>query len=486
MLKPYKNPRPFRRLAWLLDERTVLAELGEGSYGERPLDATLAGDDAAHVWAPADRLRELTRAGHGSAILWRFAAVGWHPARDAEAWPVRGLQVEAPAEPGDALDGLCQWRDWLQEYGAAPAGSLGGSGLSLVKATIRRPLWTSIGQTPPIRFTIGGRQETAQPTPAHYRARLAHSDIQAAYAQALGGVLYGGRWQRYDWRDLWARRFEKNPGTLMYVRALVELPELDDRLPQLDPGRRGPLLDRPRSQPANATLFWAIEDPFPSGRKMQGVWTWPELQRAELAGARIRRVLDVWIHESGERPFLPWLEAVWKGRELGGFAGRMAKATGNATWGQFAIAKGTRKVVAHGREQELKLRGGNPSQRAFDLAEHIAGSVRARLYAGMIAAGDELVTAHTDGLWTVGSPVAGWRLIDQADELRIFDAQHYAHREGDGPWSYVVAGVLDPAEWFEAAWARADRGPTPLERAAGRRGAGGLLILSRPGEPALS
>ena len=482
MISPYKNPRPFRELAWLMDHELVVAEQGPDRYGVEPLEVAL--EAGRQVWAPAELLRELTRAGHGSAVLWRFVAIGWHPSRAAEKWPVRGLQVDAPAEPFDAIAGLCQWRDWLQRYGAAPAGSLGGSGLSLVKATLERPLWTSIGDVPPIRFTVGGRQETATPAPAHYFGRLHHSDIPAAYAQTLGAVLYGGRWQRYgpELFELMERRADKNPGTLVYVRAVVEVPELDDRLPAIPEGHRGPLLDRPRKQPAEvATLFWTIEERFPAGRKIQGTWTLAELRAAELAGARVRRVLDVWTHESGARPFEPWLAAVHVGRELGGFAGRLAKATGNATWGQFAIAKGRRKVVAKGRQAELPLRGGNPSQRAFDLAEHIAGEVRSRLYAGMLEAGPELITAHTDGLWTSGPAIAGWRLDDEAHELRIFDAQHYAYRLAGEPWSYVVAGVLDPETDFEQRWAARAESSTPsgLELASSNRRRNAIATVHR-------
>ena len=454
MIAPYRKPRPHRRLAWLLDPATVLHEDGQTDF----VEAALATPEV-QVWAPSELLRELTRQGHGSAVLWRYVAIGWHPRRDASSWPVRGLAVTAPDNPGEALDGLCRWRDWLESHGAAPAGSLGGSGLSLVKATLQAPLWTSMGNLPPIRFTIGGRQETAQPAPAHYRGQLVHSDIQAAYANTLGHVLYGGRWERYDWRDLWRRRYEQNPGLLMYVRAQVDVPGLEDVLPQLGEGHRGPLLQRPRSAPASSAeaLFWTIEERFPSGRTIQGTWTWPELEAAEAAGCRVRRVLDVWIQEAAERPFLPWLEAVHEGRSMGGFAGRLAKAAGNATWGQFAIAKGRRQVVARGRNERLPLRGGNPSQRAFDLAESIAGNVRAALYRGMFTVGRDLLTAHTDGLWSKGPGVLGWRAVDAACEMRLFDAQHYAVRRADEEdWSYTVAGVLEPEAWFEEAWANVE------------------------------
>lgn len=461
MIRPYQKPRPHKRLAWLLDASTVLHENGQTDF----VEAALAAD--VQVWGPSELLRELTRRGHGSAVLWRYVAIGWHPRRDAASWPVRGLAVEAPEDPGEALDGLVAWRNWLERYGAAPAGSLGGSGLSLVKASLERPLWTSVGQVPPIRFTMGGRQETATPAPAHYRGALVQSDIQAAYANTLGRVLYGGRWERYDWRPLWRARYEQNPGLLIYVRARVEVPDLGERFPQLPPGHRGPLLDRPRRIPDSVdALFWTLEDRFPSGRRIQGTWTFEELEAAQDAGAKVGKVLDVWIHEANERPFELWLRRVLEGRELPGFAGRLAKATGNATWGQFAIAKGRRQVVAKGRDERLPLRGGNPSQRAFDLAESIAGNVRANLYRGMWAAGRRLLTAHTDGLWSEGGSVLGWRQVDRADEMRIFDAQHYATRRAGGEWAYTVAGVLEPEEWFEEAWSRSYLGEFEAKQAA--------------------
>jgi len=242
---------------------------------------------------------------------------------------------------------------------------------------------------------------------------------------------------------------------LVYVRAQVDIPAMPF----------GPLPDRPRSQPAGAAvLFWAIdEDAYPTGRRLQGTWSWPELLQAEASGCRIRRVLDVWVHMAGDsqRPFAAWLDAVQQGRSLGGFAGTLAKATGNATWGQLAIAKGFKKVVAKGRDEKVRLRGGNPSQRAFDLAEWIAGSVRAELHRGMSHAGDRLVCAHTDGLWSEGVSVPGWRVkrSRDADQLRLIDAQHLSYRRADHDWEYVVAGVLDPADWFERRWGRyVDRG----------------------------
>lgn len=447
MIKPYVKPRPRPSLALLLDETTVLRENGH----EGELDRALAA--GAHVWANAEHLRELTRAGHGSAVLWRYAPIGWSPdVAERKSWPVRALSVPMPDDPHEALSGLRRWRDWLCSYGAAPAGSLGGSGLSLVKATLRAPLWTSMGTLPPIKYTLGGRQvDGPGERPASFAGELTQWDIQAAYARTLGGAHYGGRWERIDDRPLVWTIAERDPTTLIYARAVVDIPELEPW--------QGPLPVRPRKVlSAVEQLFWAIEeDVYPVGRRLQGTWSTNELLEAERHGAKVRRVLDVWIHSAADRPFVPWLEAVERGRELGGFAGVLAKATGNATWGQFAIAKGRKLIATAKGKRPAPLRGGNPSQRAFDLAEWICGSVRARLHGGIMVAGERFVCAHTDGLWSLGGSVRDWRLRAEADELRIFNPQTLAYRSAGEPWQYVVAGVLDPEPYFEERWARAAR-----------------------------
>jgi hypothetical protein len=448
MIRPYVNarPRPVMAIAtepgWVLNER-----------GRRARVQTAIARDWS-LWAEAEQLRAWTRAGQGSAVLWRFSVIGWAPDPRAERWPVRALQVPVPADPGEAVEGLARWAGWLCEHRAAPAGSLGGSGLSLLRGTLRAPLWTSCGVLPPIRYTLGGRQQDGghEGRPCHYRGALLHCDRQAAYAATLAGVRYGGRWERFGWRPVFRLLCEQNPDVPVYARARVEIPELD--------WWQGPLPVRPRSPLAAAQqLFWTIaEDVYPVGRSLQGTWSWPELMQAEAAGCRIRRVLDVWVHGAGtaERPFEPWARALWQGRGLGGFAGLLAKVTGNATIGQFAISKGTKKVVTgDGQERVVKLRGGNPSQRAFDLAEWVAGSVRADLHRGIVQVGDRFVTAHTDGLWSRGRAVLGWRVKAEADELRVFNPQTLAYRVGGEPWTYVVAGVLDPELHFEQRWQEA-------------------------------
>jgi hypothetical protein len=84
----------------------------------------------------------------------------------------------------------------------------------------------------------------------------------------------------------------------------------------------------------------------------------------------------------------------------------------------------------------------------------------------MLAAGDGLVCAHTDGLWTSGPvEVEGWRLKEEARRLDLLDPQvlRYWRPRRSAP-DVVYAGV--PAELapglFEEKWLSAgfgSRGP---------------------------
>lgn len=169
-----------------------------------------------------------------------------------------------------------------------------------------------------------------------------------------------------------------------------------------------------------------------------------------------------------EYPFAPWYAAVLEGRRLAGFAGVLAKAAGNATWGMLSLRKAGRRtamrreVGAGGRSRRLvrvlPVKGGNPSQRAPDLAETITGRVRAQLYEGMLAAGPGLICAHTDGLWCFGAPplAGGWRRKAEAVALRLVNPQNLAYVKPDDSEVYVVAGISSKysGPWFEDQWRR--------------------------------
>lgn len=462
MIQPYKNARAREEMCWLLDERRALHE----SFLEIELTDV---DDTMNVWASNDLVTGLLARGLGEALCWENKIIRWKPS-GTKQWIVRVLRTVCPDDPEVALLGLCAWRDWLMEYGAAPAGSLGGSGMSLLKATLKEPLWTSAGDPPPITFTLGGRQVIGpRGAPAEFHGPLRHWDMQAAYARTLGNLRYGGWWRRIEDLRLAERLARKGPQRMMFIRARVRLPD-QEWAPEI-----GPLPARPRSEPRSVQT---IIDPvkYPTGRTLQGIWTWNELQTCENHGGQILRVLDAWHHFAREDsyPFKPWLAAVLSGRqELEGFAGTLAKATGNATWGQFAIRKNARRTtmrveIHNGRRRRIvrsrPIRGGNPSQRAFELAEYVCAKVRCELYRGMMQADDELVSAHTDGLWLLGSTyVQGWRSKDAAVRMRLIGPQEMAYTRPDGSEVYVVSGVpVKTAEpFFEDEWTKL-AGPRPF------------------------
>lgn len=448
MIRPYQSPRRRPEVAWLVSHEAALHEDG----GLRRLEQL---DKDVQIWAGFALINDLLRECHGEAVCWDGKPIRWSAIPDSGAFDVRVLHVSYPEDPQLALEGLVSWRDWLCDYGAAPGGSLGGSGLSLVKATLEHPLWTAVGDIPPVGFVLGGRQENGpHGAPAVYRGPLEHLDMRAAYARTLGELRYGGRWVRVG--PNYPLEIDQ-AGKLLFVRARVVVP----------PMTFGPLPERPRSERG---LFAALLNPvvYPTERTLQGTWTIEELDEAEMAGCRIKKVIEIWLHTPGynERPFGPWWEAVQKGRELAGFGGSLAKATGNATWGMFAVRKhGRRQVLRRVREasgrsvrewsQPLPTRG-NPSLRAPDLAESITGRVRAELHRGMRLCGDQLICAHTDGLWTFnGAGVPGWRRKLSGQELRLLNPQAFAWTNKEGTVEYVVAGV--PAwraeDHFERAWA---------------------------------
>ncbi len=172
---------------------------------------------------------------------------------------------------------------------------------------------------------------------------------------------------------------------------------------------------------------------------------------------------------SDEQPFLPWWQELQQGRTMPGLAGLLAKSTGNALWGRFAMDsrfRGERTVRSKNgtvTARRLAKRPGLPG--SHDLAETVAGRVRARLFELMLTAGDSLLSAHTDGAWLAEGGVgvsaateAGWRLKERARRLDLLDPQvlRYWPRppQRSEPW-FAFSGV-EPArqpEEFARLWA---------------------------------
>jgi hypothetical protein len=449
-IEPYRlNPVP-PTVALLDGPRTAVDEHG----------ATLSLPElerGVRVFASWDLVHELVSAGYGETYCWDGEPIRWrHEAVDDGpiGWTRRHTDVTVfrmafPPEPERVLSGLAIWRDWLGEYGAAPQGSLGSSAMSLLRGTIGRPLWTARGQLPPIRWTMGGRQELlTEPRSTHAGAR--HFDLPAAYARTLGELRYGGVWRQlgpgFDWR------FWHGEGRPVFVRADVRVPRL----------RFGPLPRRPRKRPAGwdrSVLAPPIE--FPVGKRLRGTWTVEELAEAERLGADVR-ALEAWVHvtEGGDlgRPFTAWWAAVQDGRSRPGFAGLLAKGSANALWGQFCVSEGRRELRGPGGSLRVLPAPGGGMPRSWDLAELVTGRVRAALAGMMRENAGDVLSVHTDGGWMAnraGIPPDGWAVKDEAARLELLGPQTLRYRRPrSGRWLYCVSGVPPSrAEGlFESAW----------------------------------
>jgi hypothetical protein len=458
-VEPYKRTPAAPTVCLLTPDGVVVSEHGETvSLDEWP--------EGYRAWCSYDTARSLILAGHGEGLCWNREEIRWRHRRFEEGWKRRPSDVNViklpfhDDDPEKTVRALCGWRDWLQSYGASPVGTSGGAAWSLLRARLGQPLWVGIGSAPPLRQTLGGRQELGPGGQGRYRGTLEHWDLPAAYAAELGGLRYGGRW--WNTRELpfqkpaewWAR-----DGRAVFVRAVVKIPT----------GGYGPLPQRPRKRMygLEGILLGAH---YPVGKRMQGVWTWQELDAAERHGVTIVKVLDVYVHLAGDStPFAPWWEAVQDGRRQPGLAGLLSKMTGNALWGRFCMdnqANGERSIRSkEGREirvRPLPMHGGLPP--VHDLAETVSGRTRARLYDLMVAAGNRLVSVHTDGAWTTrldpsAPALDGWRMKAAASQVDILDPQVLRYwpkpRHPQAPFtvfSGVPASMADAA--FDDAWAR--------------------------------
>jgi hypothetical protein len=333
--------------------------------------------------------------------------------------------------------------------------------MSLLRATLEATLFCTMGEAPPLLQTMGGRLEMGAAGAGSFTGQLEQWDMPAAYAAEIGALSYGGRWWRSD--DLgvqhdpewWAQR-----GRPVFVRGRVNVPA----------GVMGPLIRRPKKRTSMLRLHLeAMTVPrFPAG-SLEGIWTWHELQAALERGCELRQIRDCYVHLGGRPVFAPWWAAVQDGRSARGLAGALAKMTGNALWGRFCMdvsiqgdrtirrrPKGRRRLV----QEHVPHRGAGPKP-AHDLAETVSGRVRARLYRAMVAAGDTLISAHTDGLWLRHSDAVaqlerdGWRMKEAARRLDVIDPQtlRYWRRRRAEP-DYVMAGrtALEAPEAFAKLW----------------------------------
>jgi hypothetical protein len=488
IVDPYKRPPAPPVVCILNREGAIVSEHGQiVDPDDWPADH--------RAWVDYDTVRELVNDGKGEALCWNGEEIRWRHRRLEDGWRTRRsdvavLRLPFPEDERSTLRALGGWRDWLARYGASPTGTSGSAAWSLLRATLGETLFCSMGATPPLLQTLGGRVQLGPAGPGRFEGELRQVDLEAAYARSLAGLRYGGRWFTSD--DLpshsldpewWARE-----GRPVFVRAVVAVPRGLEY---------GPLIRKPRKRMSQLALFFdqVHGDRYPVGCTLAGIWTWQELAAATERGARIMALRELWVHLAARRPFERWWDAVSEGRALGGLTGLLAKTTGNALWGRFCMdprVQGRRSVRGRNgklRSRELPLRGGIPP--AHDLAETVSGRVRAELYRMMANVGSSLLSAHTDGAWLTASSEAVteggrersatgpagrrkpqnaeppsapldpvWRVKQHARAIELLDPQtlRYWPRPPveSEPW-VVYAGVPAglAAESFERAWEKA-------------------------------
>ena len=454
IVRPYKRFHKRKRVAFVDPEGQYVDESGE-VLDPRELDSQYR---CFCAWETA---RVLTLAGKGESLLWNGEHIRYRPFQfpDEESWNARPfdayvLRVPMHERNEANLREIVRWRNWLHSYRAIP-GTMGGTSMSLLKARLNKSLYCSVQwDVSRLRQSAGGRITNGPFGPGDYTGQLTHWDLPAAYATEIGTVRYGGRWfSTSDYRphldDVHRKRVP------VFVRARVYVPK-DLQF--------GPLPTRPRTplHPLKAMLLQQSGKRYPTGKTIQGIWTYEELLAAEGVGCSAK-IIEAWQHSSPkDSPFRMWWAAVQEGREMQGLAGLLAKTTGNALWGMFAMDPSLRGSTSiHYKPKgtkRIEIRKPKPRPYpipAVDLAEIVAGRVRARLYEAIISCGDSLLCAHTDGLWANGSvQLPGeWRAKDRATEMQLLDPQRYRYWARGKP-SVIYSGVPieQASDSFEKKW----------------------------------
>jgi hypothetical protein len=420
------------------------------------------------IYGFADTASKLYREGKGSLLTWNGEAIRWRKqSAGAEEWKnkdaVSLIKMPEPNDWQSAMRGFCDWRDWLAENGAIPTGTLGGASWSLLRANIPRRyqrIWLGVGDPPPLPGTLGGRQELGIRGSGEFVGRFEQLDLPAAYTHEIGNVVYGTRWyQATDWVGgfhcpEWWYGQNQNP---TFVEATVKIPDLP----------WGPLPKRPaRNSPGNVLfLRLGAQMLFPTKCTLRGIWCWEEVMAAVEHGCRIIEVHDIWGHKAaGKKPFAPWWESVQRGRDLSNpVARQLAKMTGNALWGRLCMDTGiSRKHIMYRNDQgklvrqKLPTNSGPPPDHA--LAETVSGRVRAKLYREMMACGEKLISAHTDGFWTekLDSCPDGWRVkYSNCSRIRVLNPQALQYTVGLTTHTIYSGAVPFEAEKrFEVNWKR--------------------------------
>ena len=460
-VEPFKNPPRVPRIALVNDEGEFIDENGDTFNLNEEYKFRLGEVVVFILW---DTAMSLVRNEKGEILRWNTKDIRWRAIRypDENIWKPRPFDAGIIQFPlgfdyrfEKIMKQLIEYRDWLVSEGAKPHCSSGTTSLSLLRAKLDGKLITGLGSCPPIKYTRGGRTLMGLEGKGQFEGKIIHWDLPAAYASTMGNIFYNGSWEVRPFNSA-VKAY--NRGAPVFCQATVEIPGL----------HFGPLPETIRR--GNNPLEGAMLNAFGYAKDgtVNGVWTLDELIAAEEVGCKITPEIS-WAMLSARQPFLPWWNAIQRGRELSGEISRsLAKRAGNALWGMFCTDPDSRvkKVIVHCEKGKTKTRRiefrRNAQKPGHDLAEAISGSVRAKLYQHVVIADKHLICGHTDGIWVKGNYDApeGWKVKQMARRIDVLDPQTFRYFHGRQQVGIVMAGIPPKLaeEKFEQRWVKYERG----------------------------
>jgi hypothetical protein len=381
-------------------------------------------------------------------------------------WPSIGNEQDVyisnsngfPEDKEKALSAYMDWRDWVEEYGGSAYGTIAAASKSIWRATLTENFESPYRGIRAVPFPLGGRLVPCKETHSVFTGEFIQWDLSSAYARKLGGLQFGGKGSRWvELKDDSSADYLTENGYLIYIQAMVWVPRM----------RFGPLpLRRHTYSPFSRTPIQ-----YRTNWQCHGTWTHEEVKQARAVGCTVR-VEKIWMHiPTGKRLyFQEWWNAIQDGREhLDGFAKSIAKQTGNSLWGQFAMRKRTRKIRWRTEEGRRESRVITPRlsklPQSPELADQLAGKIRAELFELMTSAGELLMQGNIDGAWVEYRdgwlPPEGWRIKHRTPLLQFIDESNYRFwNEDDQDWQYVMAGVPKDMQplLFEGWWKKQENG----------------------------
>ena len=445
------RPRPYALITPGYREMRVETMSGESLFrGKRSIECALEKlrGHVCYVTSAIERMKHTTGARDWTMNTWhgRETAITHH-GTNVSVSSLRGTLDQSDHPFRD----LTFVFDWLEGYGVAPSG-LSAMSWNLFRASLRQE--TVIGADPELGRSafFGGRKGINHPG-SYFNQRLV--DKIAAYPTAMSRMPVA-----LSLHEVSVSTY-LDPTVAGLARATVVVPS-DLPYPPM-PTRVGPEAIQFQWGPVN------------------GVWPWVELAHAVELGCDVV-IRECWAPAREAELFGPWWLMAQGGRDLPGFAPRMAKALHNCLWGQFAMDEHGRAEVSWGddagRETYVKDIDSKPIPHKWlrHVAAEVTGRVRNDLSRALYETGGTGIRAthlDTDGIIVpdhaplpsnMGEAFGDFKVKEEMAELQVKAPQFYRFKRDyepglaniDNPtgrgrtWHYVASGMneMQAAEVF--------------------------------------